>query len=494
MKKKIEKWPVKTLREIFSQIDFPGYQREPNLWSLVEKQRLIDSMIRHFDIASLYFYRHEDDSIDCVDGRQRIGAIMSFLGENPTDADVNFQFRILNEIYEDSPSSEFKSLEGKTFSEIERLSQDPQNQPAKNFVDVLLDYPLTVVMLSDSSQPEEFNLQFTRLNLGTIINSGEKLHAMVGDLRDECFDKVGLHPFLEGTDIPTRRYAREQVAAQIMAQVFSLSDTGEFTRTRHFDLQRLLKLYNELDKDRSTLVDKVKTILDLLDEPFREVRALRNRAITVSTVLLAWKSEIMTPGGATDLAEFIEEFVSRLNWQVKRDEPADREFRYLTDFQRSISQASAESYSVETRAQLLEDGFKHWRESKILKGDSEWKELHPGLDSSSESRIYSILKSYQEFKKPILSALETLGGSAYLEDLSTRVVKDLKLPSEENNRFWEEEEKSHRGAMRSRKDLFEDRLKLAIRRLKDEKALQERDDRELVLVEQPNFWTTKGPK
>ena len=494
MKKKIEDWPVKTLREIFSQIDFPGYQREPNLWSLVEKQRLIDSMIRRFDIASLYFYRHEDDSIDCVDGRQRIGAIMSFLGENPTDVDVNFQFRILNEIYEDSTSSKLQSLEGKTFSEIERLSQDPQNQPAKNFVDALLDYPLTVVMLSDSSQPEEFNLQFTRLNLGTIINSGEKLHAMVGDLRDECFGKVGLHPFLKGTDIPTRRYAREQVAAQILAQVFSLSDTGEFTRTRHFDLQRLFKLYNELDGERSTLVDKVKAILDLLDEPFREVRALRNRAITVSTVLLAWQREITTREDASDLAEYIEEFVDRLNWQVRRDEPTDREFRYLTDFQRSISQASAESYSVETRAHLLEDGFRHWRESKTLIGDSEWKKLYPGRDPSGESRLYGILKNYKEFQKPVLSALEALGGRAHFEDLSARVVKDLNLPSEENSSFWEEKEKSYRGAMRSRKDLFTDRLKLAVRRMKDDTILQEREDGELVLVERPNLWTMRGSK
>ena len=55
MRKEIEPWSVQKLREKFSQIDFPEYQREPNLWSLTEKQRLIDSMVRRFDIASLYF-------------------------------------------------------------------------------------------------------------------------------------------------------------------------------------------------------------------------------------------------------------------------------------------------------------------------------------------------------------------------------------------------------------------------------------------------------
>ena len=80
MKKKIEIWTVERLKETFGQIAFPEYQREPNLWTLAAKQRLIDSMIRRFDIAPLYFYKDTNDSIGCVDGRQRIGAIMSFLG------------------------------------------------------------------------------------------------------------------------------------------------------------------------------------------------------------------------------------------------------------------------------------------------------------------------------------------------------------------------------------------------------------------------------
>ena len=80
MRKHIETWTVAELIERFSQISFPDYQREPNLWSLIEKQRLIDSIVRQFDIASLYFYEHDDGSLDCVDGRQRIGAILSFIG------------------------------------------------------------------------------------------------------------------------------------------------------------------------------------------------------------------------------------------------------------------------------------------------------------------------------------------------------------------------------------------------------------------------------
>ena len=102
MKKHTESWTVGDLRDRFNSINFPEYQREPSLWSRAEKQRLIDSMIREFDIASLYLYQHDEESIDCVDGRQRIGAIMAFLGMSDGDPDNRFQLRVQNEIYDDS--------------------------------------------------------------------------------------------------------------------------------------------------------------------------------------------------------------------------------------------------------------------------------------------------------------------------------------------------------------------------------------------------------
>ena len=247
MRKHVEYWTVEDLRRQFGQILFPEYQREPNLWSLVEKQRLIDSMARQFDIASIYFYQHIDGSIDCVDGRQRIAAIMSFLGENSNAPDDNFALKRLNEIYDDENSS-VQALEGKRFLEITKMAEEANDAKAQQFVQELLGYQLTIVKLSDSREPGEFNLQFTRLNLGTIINSGEKLHAMMGELRKRCFDELGKHPFLEGTNIPTRRYAQEQVAAQIIAQIFSLDESSNYTRTRHFDLQSLFKDHSALGK------------------------------------------------------------------------------------------------------------------------------------------------------------------------------------------------------------------------------------------------------
>ena len=384
MRKQVKSCTVAQLRASYPQIDFPEYQREPNLWSLVEKQRLIDSMTRRFDIASLYLYQHIGGSIDCVDGRQRIGTIMSFLGENKTDENVNFRFIPLNEIYhEETPT--FESLKDKTFDEITKLAENGDDSTARQFVEEFLDYPLTVVMLSDSAAAEEFNLQFTRLNLGTIINSGEKLHAMVGDLRDECFSGIGTHAFLKETNIPTRRFAREQVAAQILAQVLSITETGGFARTRHFDLQRVFKLHSRFNQQQRELMDQMSSLFDVLSEAFEDIDSLRNRAITVSTVLLSWKLDVATRDEASSVAAFIGEFLARLSWQVGKGLLVDREYHYLTDFQRNITQASAERSSVAARASMLEQEFERWQSSGELYGDAEYQ-ARTGLDPREESR------------------------------------------------------------------------------------------------------------
>ena len=368
MKKKADKWLIKDLENKFGLINFPEYQREPTVWSRVAKQRLIDSILRHFDISALYFYRKDDDSLDCVDGRQRIGAIMSFLGRNDLDKHNGFEFRVLNEIYTDRRHP-FCSMDGMKFQEIkDRSCQDPQ---AKQFVDTFNQYDVTTVILSESYEELEFNLQFTRLNLGTIINSGEKLHAMVGDLRDECFGNLGGHKFLTSVNIPTRRYAREQLAAQIIAQVFSIekskgNEKQYYARTRHFDLQLLFKRHVELMPEEWRWIKKVRRVMGRLNEAFDDTGVLRSRAMVVSTVLLAYKNQDKSLFKARKFAKFITEFMHRLREEVAKGLDFDPKFRFLIQFQRHLSQASVEKRAVRERAKELEDRFEIWQNLGML--------------------------------------------------------------------------------------------------------------------------------
>ena len=380
MNKQSKPWTIKDLKNRFTDIDFPDYQREATVWPLGTKQLLIDSILRKFDIASLYFYEDEDAGLSCIDGRQRINAIMSFLGENPEDqSDNQFRLRISNEIYTDTANS-FCALDRYTYKDI-LVAVDAKNPVAIEAKKAILDYQLTAIILSGVTTPGEFNLQFTRLNLGAIINAGEKLHAMVGKMRDLCFvdQTVGQHPFLEIVSIPTRRYAKEQVVAQVLIHMFSLKLHGHLAKARHFDLQKFFKQYVTLSEDDHALVSELTRTLAALKQVFPDAGLyLRNRAITVSAVLVAWKQKVFEDKDkANTYVEFLRAFLSRLKWQLKRRADItvgmDREYHYLIDFQRHVTQAAVEKSAVEERGKTMTEEYLRWSSTGWIGGDEDFQ-------------------------------------------------------------------------------------------------------------------------
>jgi uncharacterized protein DUF262 len=387
MKRTVDKWTISQLRDRYLEIEFPEYQREPSLWSKREKQRLIDSILRGFDIASIYLSKTDPHAYDCIDGRQRINAIMAFLGRT-TDPDDGFTVDVTNEIYreEDHP---FEALNGMRFREIEE--QAGNDEVARRAFEGLLGYEITVVLLSDVHQGGEFNLQFTRLNLGVIVNAGEKLNAMVGDMRDICFapgSLVGGHKFLASVGVPGRRFAKELLGATIIAQIFEQKLKQRFTRTRHFDLQKFMKDYTKIGEVERRWVGEAVGTMDWLATALPRAGAvLRNRAMVVSVVLLAWALDLRSGKPSTELQEFLDAFVCRLGWQTRRGLDSDLEYRYLIDFQKHVTQASVEKLAVDARHRVLEVEFKRWRATGQIDGDAAYEKRtgrDPQVDCKSD--------------------------------------------------------------------------------------------------------------
>src|SRR5262249_23770203 len=121
MKRLLSSVTIQSLARDFLEIEFPEYQREPNIWSREQKQRLIDSILREFDIASIYFYTRDDGTKECIDGRQRLNAIMSFLGQNNDDDNNGFELRLDNEIARDSDNP-YLELNGKTYAGLRDMA------------------------------------------------------------------------------------------------------------------------------------------------------------------------------------------------------------------------------------------------------------------------------------------------------------------------------------------------------------------------------------
>ena len=304
---------------------------------------------------------------------------MSFLNMNPGDLDNCFSLKISNEI-ETEDNHEFEALNGLTIVDI--AARRDGNLAARRALERIYNYRLTVVSLSDATRPAEFNLQFTRLNLGTTINAGEKLHAMVGEMRDLCFDdqRIGRHPFLESLSIPIRRFAKEQVAAQLVAQVFSLSTDDGFTRARHVELQRFFKHNAEIPPAAQAWIESLRRTFDTLLTVFTENRQrLTNRAIAVSVVLFAWKNEMYEDEQlARTYATFVCAFLRRLKWQLAKEYAMDEEYGYLVEFQRYVTQAAVEKPALRGRHRIIEELFELWRASREIRGDATFRERGVG--------------------------------------------------------------------------------------------------------------------
>ena len=372
---------IRDLQSSFVDIEFPEYQREPDIWSREQKQRLIDSILRRFDIASVYFYRREDSTLECIDGRQRLNAIMSFLARNPVDErDNGFALYLENEISR-GLATDFDCLNGHTFEEIERHANDEASDLhdlATRACEAILEYRISTVSLSATTDDEEFNLQFLRLNLGTLINAGEKLHAMVGAMRDVVFadDGIGRHAFFECVRIPTRRYAKELTAAQVLLQMFSFSELGEFTRARHVELQRFLKQHEDLDPAHSLIEEASDTLDAMSDGVVDAADHLRNRAVTVSLILLAWQRNVAT--GELEVERywaFASTFMERLGTQVERMKSfnVDAEYQHLVEFQRHLTQAAVERPALTRRHEILRRSLDQWLDDGTLEGDREYE-------------------------------------------------------------------------------------------------------------------------
>ncbi|MEX2375373.1 MAG: DUF262 domain-containing protein [Dehalococcoidia bacterium] len=101
-------WPLSTVYGIQDRIDTnPDYQR-PAVWTRPQKQLLIDTILRNYDIPKLYWRRtgRRPDTYDVVDGQQRLRAIWDFFAGEfnlAKDADVIEDYEIAGLKYSELP-------------------------------------------------------------------------------------------------------------------------------------------------------------------------------------------------------------------------------------------------------------------------------------------------------------------------------------------------------------------------------------------------------
>lgn len=370
MTRKIKEWTIRDLRtRYFTKIGFPEFQREYSVWDEMKRQQLIDSILRNLDIGTLYFAIGADGILDCIDGRQRIVAIMAYMGkefgeeESVAGAVHVFGTRAFEEV--GSVDASFHDLPDGT-----RYESSDFNDRREQFDN----YSLRVVLLEyDQEDDTELRRQFLRLQLGQLLTSAEKLRAMAGDMRDAIFGEskkgslIEQTPFVRSLAIPRRRFAREQVLAQILVNAFLVerhSQDPPFARARFTDLQEFLKDHATLTTADKRTLSEVREVLSMCEEMFppdHDKNIFGNRAMALTTFLVIWT---MTPR-ELDKSLF-PLFMTDLLASLRTYDDTVRLPKRQTDLIEAITKASVEKSSIEARHRIVKAMFAEYRKLKRL--------------------------------------------------------------------------------------------------------------------------------
>jgi Protein of unknown function DUF262/HNH endonuclease len=213
----------------------PDYQR-PAVWAKAQKQLLLDTILRGYDIPKLYWKKVSDkpEKYDVVDGQQRIRALWDFfnnefsLSGNSDDIDGE---KVSGFYYRDLPTDL-------------RISLDS--------------YQLHIVIIEDADE-DEVREMFLRLQNGTSLKAQEKRNAMTGQMRD-AIKKLATMPFWMKAKFGPERFNYDQVAAQLMAIELAAGPTNVkntelnkmYEKNKEFDISGLVmksitRKLNEMD-------------------------------------------------------------------------------------------------------------------------------------------------------------------------------------------------------------------------------------------------------
>lgn len=234
-------WPILSACGIQKRIDTnPDFQRPP-VWSRSQKQLLIDTILRGYDIPKLYWRKTGSgpDRYDVVDGQQRLRAIFEYQSGGfalPKDNDPIDDEKVAKKKYADLPDDL-------------RLRFDT--------------YSLDVIVLTDTDE-DEVREMFLRLQNGTTLKAQEKRNAMPGQMRAFVKD-LAKHSFFASCGFSNSRFTFDLVAAQM-----TLLELNEGPcNVKNANLTTMYDEHVDWDATAAT-AKKTRRVLDYLAKTFTE--------------------------------------------------------------------------------------------------------------------------------------------------------------------------------------------------------------------------------
>lgn len=314
MKMSKQPYPITTLYGLRSKIDpTPDYQRPP-AWSLKQKQLLIDTILRGYDIPKMYWRRirrSDPFEFEVIDGQQRLRTIWEFCAGDF------------------SLARNMDPVNGKVCAgqKYDQLDFDLRSAFDIYFIDVAI-----VEDAMENENEDEIRDMFLRLQNGTTLKAQEKRNAMVGKMRD-FVKNLAQHPFFENCKFTNARFTFDHLAAQIVC----LEIDGGRTSVRDSNLNRMYSDNASFDPT-SKVANKVQRVLDYLLRAFPEKTPELERYNVINLYCLAsiLIEAYVHSGTEERLADWFIGFEERRrsNEQLNEDDrdTALVEYRALTSF------------------------------------------------------------------------------------------------------------------------------------------------------------------
>ena len=300
----------------------PEFQR-PAVWTVSQKQLLIDTILRGYDIPKMYWHRTgtNPDRYEVVDGQQRLRAIWGFV-------DGDFKLPVNAEPIGDYVLSGISYLE---------LPDDLRMQ--------FDTYSVDVVVLDDTDG-DEVREMFLRLQNGTSLKAQEKRNAMPGQMREFIRGLTG-HLFFQRVTFQNKRFAHDHVAAQLVC----LEIAGEPVNIKDADLNRMYR--DNINFDVTSSVGRsVTKRLNFLSEIFPEkmpelerfnvialycVFAELQRSYAFINLNIDLKQWFLNFEGVRREQEELDEDAGSAEWvtykeKISHSTDAEESIRYRTDF------------------------------------------------------------------------------------------------------------------------------------------------------------------
>jgi len=269
MKISKEKKPLDKLYRRRNRYDLqPDYQRD-EVWDKNRKQRLLDTILKKWDIPKVYINILGKDDFEVVDGQQRLNAIYEFYG-NDLELSSEFTKDYGDLVYNDLPDK---------------------------IKDIFDDFKIDIVLIEEA-EDQELKELFSRLQLGKPLNSGEKLNAVHGKCRDFA-KELSEHNFIKNKiSLKNTRYSYLSIAGQLCILGIKGIESHKFKDIEDFFIanvnfnknstkgKRVIKILNLMDKmlevnpgifrNRASITTFFTLINDLIEEGFK-FDTLKNR-------------------------------------------------------------------------------------------------------------------------------------------------------------------------------------------------------------------------